>query len=904
MAEAANTAGNAAYKEGKFGKAEEHYLEATRKDGAEPKYPSNASAALFEQGKYVPCVETIIKAWRRLSDKNNSRMPTASDALAIKPATRLAKCNLNGFTRRLISPHATPSTAEEQQRSEIEARIEQFVYLGREDEDSKVKEMLTVWQQWRAIRFDCAQHSTKECKRRIANAKERLRALKIMKSQCIPLMEYFRFGHDPVISLMAGPNDGDDYAMDLRTPTEMMDKDGNIALYSFLFGGSGDSRHVFGTLIHFADWANETRTNQQVETCAGLFTLVDIHPATLARTLVMLRLLQLIMGFRGSRDKILLAELHATLFYVFNAMVMPEYCRRIVMEVSKALIKDLPQGPDYSYPKLYINDQSLAEILGVLRYWSTPLKKSAKIFLTRNAGVSSSAQRALELQDPYSSKPKPGAEELLLRMMMMQRDVPNPNERPKGAETCDVPYEMSTAEGEIYDRTKALLPPKVLLSRTPAPQKLVKGYKKAGKDLFDAAAREVEETWLPNPTLFELHSTEAPEFGGGYPQINGGPYDTMLSFARFTKQYQRGPDRSKKTGYSIMSQFFEVLAEALWSVSRMLKFEILVGDVITGVPRLVAGDFGKRPKEFPRTYSRIWLSNVPDYTHGILNTAVHLTPHIKPDCLILSNCLLNTGLFKTIHDLCYNYALVCTHALPSFLGCEIVNDQASPYKDSVIAPFDLPLPMKNLATKKQLHSWLSQVLLTTFINGKPPPPPLRVEVPNNLAAFIHLLNHLHRVGYPGHWLGDFLQACLEDKLATDAVPYTESLRTPPSERIGAHGEVAGNLTERRVRVGAWRAEFESILARVSLALPFAVSLPEGCAKFDDVGMYRAKVKAGNVMRNPHMFSLSSPLVRCLTSSMGMQPCRGLRCSSGLVQRAWTHGPAMSCGRWGRRGCRR
>lgn len=42
-----------------------------------------------------------------------------------------------------------------------------------------------------------------------------------------------------------------------------------------------------------------------------------------------------------------------------------------------------------------------------------------------------------------------------------------------------------------------------------------------------------------------------------------------------------------------------------------------------------------------------------DYTHGILTTAVHLTPYLEQDELAMANCLLNTGVWRSLADFCY-----------------------------------------------------------------------------------------------------------------------------------------------------------------------------------------------------------------------------------------------------------
>jgi hypothetical protein len=111
--------------------------------------------------------------------------------------------------------------------------------------------------------------------------------------------------------------------------------------WSFLFGGSGDgepsqfleifffssslARHVFGTLIHLAHMS--TRGGKNADFKVHL-TLMDIHPAPLARILVIFSLLDQI---RLSKDSSKRVELHAALFYLYTSVLMPDYCHQMLV---------------------------------------------------------------------------------------------------------------------------------------------------------------------------------------------------------------------------------------------------------------------------------------------------------------------------------------------------------------------------------------------------------------------------------------------------------------------------------------------------------------------------------------------------------------------------------------------
>ncbi|KAF8190977.1 hypothetical protein K438DRAFT_1591693 [Mycena galopus ATCC 62051] len=105
--------------------------------------------------------------------------------------------------------------------------------------------------------------------------------------------------------------------------------------------------------------------------------------------------------------------------------------------------------------------------------------------------------------------------------------------------------------------------------------------------------------------------------------------------------------------------------------------------------------------------------------------------------------------------------------------------------------------------------------------------------PNTIVAFIHLLIHLHKVGYPGHWLGDFLGTLLSNTLVTNILPYTDPL--PISPRYDwTKGRPVGKL-----HLEPWIADMEAIVARIHPALPFVVPLPAKFPAADDIGLYRA-----------------------------------------------------------------
>lgn len=63
--------------------------------------------------------------------------------------------------------------------------------------------------------------------------------------------------------------------------------------------------------------------------------------------------------------------------------------------------------------------------------------------------------------------------------------------------------------------------------------------------------------------------------------------------------------------YAACSAFFESVAEALNAVDGRVKLEVLCGEVIDELKKMQLNADRRRPAEFPKTFNRIWLSNVP-----------------------------------------------------------------------------------------------------------------------------------------------------------------------------------------------------------------------------------------------------------------------------------------------------
>jgi hypothetical protein len=129
------------------------------------------------------------------------------------------------------------------------------------------------------------------------------------------------------------------------------------------------------------------------------------------------------------------------------------------------------------------------------------------------------------------------------------------------------------------------------------------------------------------------------------------------------------------------------------------------------------------------------------------------------------------------------------------------------------------------------------MLYTVFpATGGTGPSGTRVKLPNNLVAFIALLLHLQCVGYPSHWLAEFLQPVLDDNLVTDVKLFDGQWPIPLSDFYR-------RAPRRRVRLDVLRAEMETILAFVGYGgMSIFVQRPQDFAAMpEEIGIFEAKV---------------------------------------------------------------
>lgn len=148
----------------------------------------------------------------------------------------------------------------------------------------------------------------------------------------------------------------------------------------------------------------------------------------------------------------------------------------------------------------------------------------------------------------------------------------------------------------------------------------------------------------------------------------------------------------------------------------------------------------------------------------------------------------------------------------------------------------LPLPLDQLPPRKELETLLTRILLGILIPPKIGRGSIRVRYPNTVAFFVRFVAHVHTVGYPTHWIVDYLRTVLNDALTTGVAPYIGVGPIPL--------DYSGTGPERRPNLHPWRLELEMIFAMCHSALPFPVPGPDDFTRsHEDIGLFEAPLPA-------------------------------------------------------------
>ncbi|KAF9528806.1 hypothetical protein CPB83DRAFT_894046 [Crepidotus variabilis] len=338
-------------------------------------------------------------------------------------------------------------------------------------------------------------------------------------------------------------------------------------------------------------------------------------------------------------------------------------------------------------------------------------------------------------------------------------------------------------------------------------------------------AATVRKSWKPNITTFDDQHK-------GYLEIALDDLAFVAQIAEFndSRGLKINNPRAKREwpAFAYIMTFFSAVVDTIKNLKSQIKVEILCGEITSELTKMRLGTDRTRPAGFPRNFTRMW-----DYTHGTLSTALYMVPALQDNMpsAVTANCLFNTYVWKDDDEFCFNYTMLLPQDLERYLGTHTINKRAL-MDILTLSSTTVPRSLTSLVSRDELHAWLGRLLLSIISPGRSKPRPDLVKVPFNLVAFIQLLVELNWIGYPGQWLGDFLQAILNGTLQTNPDTY----KGHPLRPVSGLNKITA---PHRVRLDPWFAGLETILASTKHALLFAIQLPENFAATmpEDIGQF-------------------------------------------------------------------
>ncbi|KAL6301519.1 hypothetical protein BKA93DRAFT_796987 [Sparassis latifolia] len=729
--------------------------------------------------------------------------------------------------------------------------IAQMDYMVLEDSGHNL-ENIQFWKNFRLMeiqgKYDAHERDT---------SRRYLSILPVFKRMTQTTLEYFTIGQDRLMSLT--DNWGTDYPSPLHLNEMTGDDLQNIA---FLFGGVGDARHVYATLIGLHR-ASKTLSKTKRKKLRAHFTLLDFQPSALARDLCIMMLLEYLVDHVDVQMTTLL-EVCATIFYTYVGVVMPQYCHDRLQITIQNLLRRLSEEPPRLPFWIHVDPASIPRLLEALRFWSTVHEGLQTKRVLRTHTPESPDSPLIQEYQPNFGEVFSSERQLLVENLrrldpsqLEEHDVfhPGPNATPlqkwifearldSCARTVLEEEPPMALERRWYAGTKVFLPPPELWSRHPGFE-YFRSMRTSRTSLPLAQAEslrdEIALSWKANPTLLDSRND------GRQPYCLPNPFETPHFIEDFNVETGLKPRSSYGTNsdapaFTAVADFFRATAEAVRGMKDRVVLEVLCGELSQEIAKMQLDNNASRPARFPKSrparfpklFTRAYVSNIPDYAHGLINTIVYNLPILRSraESAIAATSFLNRPIWSSNEEFCYTYTLLLPKDLPRYLGCRVIC--ADLMGKIILGKDPLPKPVDKLVIREELFSWPTRTLLYIIIPASSDEQATNVvRLPHNLVAFFGLLVHLQHVGYPSHWFTDFVQTMLYNNVATDIAPYLGSAPIPVSD-------ISRRVPMRKIRLDPWFAEFENILALTYKGLPFAVSLPDSFAQsHTDIGLFES-----------------------------------------------------------------
>lgn len=392
--------------------------------------------------------------------------------------------------------------------------------------------------------------------------------------------EYYAFGHDTAEPIF------DDADIKAGDPKREL---------AYLFCGSGDARNIFSTMIVAAllGLSGGKKTFKTIH-----FTLVDLKPPALARTLIVFELLTEFLILKA-HDRSENAGNMSTLSiaYIYASHILPPFLYKKLQEIIKRMIEGLEENATSPYFKwLYVEPSTKAQILHYLRSWQQPPTGKLRTENVRKAA-----------RENIRSDRARGA--------MMFGDAPS--REPLGA----------PRDRELFEKLTFIPPPQRYMAKIePELLKLVTAYESKEAGAYQALEKYLDDKWQTNITIFDPDWEEKRHIPIGTVAVGGiasaacDPFELARDLLQNLGGRQAINDDTLIEG---VMHFFSILARALLELQAdgRMTMEMIAGEMGDVADRLRYDALAHRkqgaigegldPSRFPRKFDRIHLSNIP-----------------------------------------------------------------------------------------------------------------------------------------------------------------------------------------------------------------------------------------------------------------------------------------------------
>ncbi|KAI1096167.1 hypothetical protein F5B19DRAFT_502463 [Rostrohypoxylon terebratum] len=548
--------------------------------------------------------------------------------------------------------------------------------------------------------------------------------------------------------------------------------------YSFLFVDSGDARDVFATLSSIGCMVEQ---NQFPSTKHFYFTLVDPHPASFARNLLMFRMLT--DWATESQSERHLTE--AALAYILASQLLPSWAygrlQRAMVRVSYELQKDGPL------------------IMGCFC-----IDKTTRDSISSHLGKWQDHERY-----PFTTQEIFQMTRWLLSQRVVSDDY-NPEVPPEPREVCE-PYSLDSL---YFRNSNFMLPPwDVVKEIEPEIVNLGREYRSALDDL-EYSTGNLNSTrcldFTPQEVARHLFWYVNPEKEG---KLHWGAFDYLVSF------------------FSTTAKWFE-------KMQGKTTIKMIANDA-TNVMELAALHLlGNDHPPIPDRYDGIDMNCLPDWVGGPMATFTYGIPILRHDEIstVQAYVSLSRNIWTTQDQFLTEFLLLADRRAISDIFTTTLTERSSCIEAKILSmeefkeggefvmmpePFNWvrtknnPISWDKIMPRDELVKWLHMHFLKLCL------PPRRnkfdgdfVFMSLNMTAFFRLITHLSRIGYPSHWLSEVLTELHSGQISSQA--------RAPELALATKSEVMRIRPKRDVFIEPFMGEFRTHFAIWNRLLRFGI----------------------------------------------------------------------------------